>query len=682
MIALLALALRWRAVWLLPQDYDEPVYMEAAAQYAAALQSQNWPALLRNQHTIEHPALVKLLYAFATLASGASSSALRAARTLSLLFGVLQVALLALLNPLAGLLLAIHTMTTKYTAQAYLEALPAFTSLLAIVAYERSTHKPTASRWLVVSALALGVTAASKYTYLVAALVILPLLIRRNLRRPWVITLYAGIALLTFVLLDVQIWADPLGRLWRSLSFHPAYAQSGYVQSMSLPWYQQIYYLARSVPWHPGVFPLPLDTLTFALGVLGVPVLRRRRPVYALWLALGVAALLLWPTRWPQYTLMVTAPLCLSAGTLVAAGAEWLDRRTGVLGTLHPLLPDRAATLFVVAIALGLLVFATYVQVQNREEMKGWMYYLAGASGLPSNAVRAMAVDPDGRVWAGTEAGVARFDDGIWITYHTANSGLLHNLIRAMAVDHEGRLWLSTAGGISVLEGETWSSYTTAGSGLPDDPVLCITPLPAALDTRPGPGPVWFGTESGATYFDGDTWTNYTADNSGLAGSRVLSIAIDAQGRVWFGTRDGLSVLDGASWTSYTAANSGLVFDAVSSVVIGREGRVWCGTLDGVSVFDGSGWRSFNMMNLSLRFNTATALAVDPRGQIWVGADLPTGPLGAAAMFDGQQWHDYSRHFSGERHAPVRAVVADPDGRIWFGTLLEGVAVYDASARE
>jgi hypothetical protein len=531
-----------------------------------------------------------------------------------------------------------------------------------------------------VSALALGVTAASKYTYLVTALVILPLLIQRNRRRPWLITLYGGIALLTFLLLDVQIWADPIGRLWQSLSFHPAYSQGSYVQSMGLPWYQQIYYLARAVPWHPGVFPLPLDTVTFALGVLGVPFLWRRRPIYALWLVLGVAALLLWPTRWPQYTLIVTAPLCLSAGTLVAAGADWLDQRTGVLSALRPLLPDRGATLFLVAIALGLLVFATYVQLQNSEQMKGWTYYLTSSSNLPSDSVRALAVDQEGQVWAGTEAGVARFDDGSWVTYNTANSGLLNNLIRAMAVDHEGRMWLSTGSGVSVLEGEAWSSYTTANSGLLDDHVLCIAPLPAALDTRPGAGPVWFGTESGASYFDGEAWTNYTAHNSGLAGSRVLSVAIDAQGRVWFGTWGGLSVLDGESWTSYTAANSGLVFDTVSSVVVDREGRIWCGTLDGISVLDGSGWRTYNMMSLSLRFNTATVLAVDPQGHIWVGADLPTGPMGAAAMFDGEQWHDYSQYFSGERRAPVRAIVADPEGRIWFGTLLEGVAVYEGFA--
>jgi hypothetical protein len=679
-ISLLALALRWRAVLMLPVDYDEPVYMEAAAQYAAALQTHNWPALLQNQHTIEHPALVKLLYAVATTLRGAgpaADSALRAARLVSLLFGVLQVGLLALLNPVAGLLLAIHTMVIKYTSQAYLEALPAFASLLAIAAYEQSARKPTLNRWLVLSAIALGVTAASKYTYLVVALAILPLLIARNRRQLWMVTFCCGLALLTFLLLDVQIWADPVGRVWQSLSFHPAYAQSSYVQGMNLPWYQQLYYLSHSVPWHPGVFPLPLDTITFVLGVVGLPFLIRRRSIYALWFVLGMVALLLWPTRWPQYTLIVIAPLCLSAATLLAAGVDWLDAHTEIVRTVRPFVPDRGTTLFLLLIVLAFLALATYVQFQYGVQMKGWTYYLTSNSSLPSDSVRALAVDQDGQVWAGTEAGLARFADGNWTTYGMANLGQINNVIRAMAVDDEGRIWVATESGVRVLDGETWRSYTTANSGLLDDQVLCIAPLPEALDTRPGSGPLWFGTERGASYFDGDAWTNYTADNSGLAGSRVLSIAIDPQGRAWFGTWGGLSVFDGQSWTSYTSANSGLVFDTVSSVVIDREGRIWCGTLDGISVFDGSAWRTYSMMNMALRFNTATVLAMDRRGQIWVGSDLPTGPVGAAAMFDGEQWHDYSQYFSGDRRAPVRAIVADAENRIWFGTLLQGVIMYE-----
>ena len=88
--------------------------------------------------------------------------------------------LLAIVNPLAGLFLAVHTFTIKYTSQVMLEALPAFTSLVTVFCYVRYKRKKaivTSSKrldgWLISSAVFLGFTAASKYLYCVVAIAIL-----------------------------------------------------------------------------------------------------------------------------------------------------------------------------------------------------------------------------------------------------------------------------------------------------------------------------------------------------------------------------------------------------------------------------------------------------------------------------------------------------------------------------
>jgi hypothetical protein len=677
-IGLLALALRWRAVLMLPVDYDEPIYLDAASQFASAIQARDWPRLLDNRHTIEHPPLVKSLYALGTLARGQGHAQLITARTISLLFGVLQVALLAVLNPFAGFFLAIHTMSIKYTSQAYLEALPAFSSLLAVVAFERS--KPQRAKpdcWLILSAVALGVTAASKYTYLVTALILVPLLIWRHRQRLPLVALFLGVTFATFLALDFQIWVDPVGRLLDSLLYHPAYSQSQHVVSQHLPWWQQLRYLSRSIPWHPGAFLFSWDAVIFTLALLGLPFLYRRRPLYAAWWALGMIVLLTWPTRWPQYTLIVAAPLCLSAGMLLTSSVDWLDEHTGLVRALRTLAPGHEFWLFGALVVTALLVAVSYVQLQYAQQMEGWTTYVTGNSGLPSNAIRALAVDADGQVWAGTERGVACFEAGDWRAYNTINSGLIDDMVRAVAVDGNGRVWAGTDHGVSVLDGDQWHHYNSENSGLLDNHILCITPMPTSTPVSDHPGPIWFGTERGASYLDGGEWLSYTPENSGLPGSRVLSIVVDTQGRAWFGTWGGLAVFDGQGWTPYTTHNSPLTYDTVASLVIDREGRLWCGTLDGVSVFDGQKWQTHSILSMALRFNTATALALDQLGQIWVGADLPVGPIGAAAMFDGQQWHDYSAYFSGFRHAPLRAIAVDPENRIWFGTLLEGISVYE-----
>jgi hypothetical protein len=677
-IGLLALALRWRAVLMLPVDYDEPIYLEAASQFASAIQARDLPRLLDNRHTIEHPPLVKLLYTLGTLARGEGLAQLATARTISLLFGTLQVSLLAVVNPIAGFFLAMHTMSIKYTSQAYLEALPAFTALLAVVAFQRSRPQHgRPDRWLMLSAVALGVTAASKYTYLVTALILVPVLVWRYRQRWHLVALFLAITLLTFLVLDFQIWVDPLGRLLDSLLFHPAYSQSRHVVSQNLPWWQQLHYLSHAIPWHPGVFLFAWDSSIFALALLGLPWLYRRHPLYAAWWLVGMVVLLIWPTRWPQYTLIVAAPLCLSAGTLLTAGAEWLDEHTGLVRGLRTVAPNQGFWLFgAIVVAVGLIA-VSYVQLQYAQQMQGWTTYVTRNSNLPSDSVRALAVDTDGSVWAGMDRGTAHFESGQWEVYNTANSGLIDDTVRAVAIDGSGRLWFGTDHGLSVLDGEQWLHFDTDNSGLLDNHILCIAPVPKETSPSESLGPIWFGTERGASYLSQGEWSSYTPDNSGLPGSRVLSISIDERGRTWFGTWGGLAMLDGQAWTTYTTGNSPLVFDTVASLVVDEQGRIWCGTLDGVSVFDGQRWQTHSILSMALRFNTATTMAIDRLGQIWVGADLPVGPIGAAAMFDGQEWHDYSTYFSGFRRAPVRAIAVDHDNHIWFGTLLEGVSVYE-----
>lgn len=673
-IALLALILRWRAVSMLPVDYDEPMYTRAAVQYAAAIRTGDWGQLLTASPTPEHPALVKLLYALATLVRPEQSSPLSASRTISLLFGVLQTAVLAWLSPLAAFFLAIHTMTIKYTAQAYLEALPALTSLLAVAAYERSTKaKNGTNRWLILSAMALGVTAASKYTYLIVALVIFPLLLWANRQRPWRITLYLSLALLTFFVLNVQIWANPIGGLRDSLLFHPAYSQSAQVRAQHLPWWQQLYYVSRPVPWHPGVFLFSWDTWILVLGVLGLPWLWRRRHLYVLWLFVGVGILLLWPTRWPQYTLIVTAPLCLSAAAALAAGWEWLDQHTEWVSTLRAFAPERGAAAFALLVGLLLLVAITYFQLELAEEGRGWTVYVASNSDLPSDMVYCVTLDDQGRIWAGTDQGAAVFAEGRWTPY---DSNLPDNHVRAIAAERQGRIWFGTDQGLATLSDKAWHSFNTQNSGLIDDQVLCLASAHILSPTAEATTGLWIGTERGLSHFDGDQWASYTPDNSGLAGSRVLSIAIDPHGQVWVGTWGGLSMFDGDKWTSYTSRNSGLAFDTVSAVAIDAQGRIWCGTQDGVNVFDGETWRTFRAGTPGLRFSTATTLAVDLRSQVWVGGDLPVGPVGAAAMFDGERWHDYMDYFW-LKQAPVRDIAIDRQGQIWFATLLDGIHVYD-----
>ncbi len=371
--------LRMRAVELLPIDYDEDDYLRAAQQYQVAIQNGDWGALTRLNYRPEHPPLAKLAYGMAlvplpqvseipdrpTSASPAASLPqphLRVARTVAAASNTLEVLLLACLSPLAGLWLAIHTFTIKYTAQVMLEGLPAFTAALTVLTYEQSRrHAGVGERghtgWLVISAVFLGLTAAGKYLYCVAGLAVLvhwlwqtypttktggqnpfsPAELKKIRFNPfhplrlfarWLgpALLWGLLAVAVFVAASPYLWPAPVARLWDSLAYHGAYTQSQDVQGAGLPLWQPMVWLTESVPWHPGVFVVCLDAVITLLAVLGLPSLWRCRPLYALWLLIGFGFLLIWPTKWPQYILVLTFPLSLAAAEGVRARL-WLPLR-------------------------------------------------------------------------------------------------------------------------------------------------------------------------------------------------------------------------------------------------------------------------------------------------------------------------------------------------------------------
>lgn len=367
-ILLVAVLLRERAIRSLRTDFDEPVYYEAGLRLADAIRHRDWVALASDDWHYEHPGLMKMLYAAAflrypygayTVPDLPELTELRdlaipqrtlvfAGRRASMLFGLLTVALVAAVSPLAGALLAVHTYIIKYTSQIYLEAIPLLASTVCVLAYMRALEREAAAerggaawRWWALSAVALGITAAGKYIYCVAGLAVVAdygLRAAADRRPRAILTLlgWGGLSLLVFYVANNQLWLDPIGRLAASLRFHVAYPSSLIVRSADFPWNQPLIWLYRPMPslWHPGVFLFSPDGLTAALGMLGSwPTWRAwggRGRVVVLWWVIGLAILLLWPTKWPQYTLIIIVPLCLSAAEALRAFGRALRAR-GIL---------------------------------------------------------------------------------------------------------------------------------------------------------------------------------------------------------------------------------------------------------------------------------------------------------------------------------------------------------------
>ena len=339
LIAALAFDLGYRALTMLPVDYDEDDYTRAGQIYADAFRAGDWSIVTQKNYRPEHPPLAKILYGvvFSTLdpipaIPERPSSAypdgtlnryyLNAGRLTSVIQNTLQILLLALANPLAALLLAVSTWQLKYTSQVMLEALPALTSTLCALAYLRSNGKKRG--WLALSAVMLGLTAASKYLYCTVGIAVLAHWLDASLPKGkldtktilrWLLPplVFSITALAVFFAADPYLWPDPINRLKDSILFHSTYAQSGEVQNAALPFYQPVAYLLESVPWHPGVFKVNLELIVFLLALGGIKPTAQRKPFILFWFFTSLGFLLIWPTKWPQYVLILLTPLAWMA---------------------------------------------------------------------------------------------------------------------------------------------------------------------------------------------------------------------------------------------------------------------------------------------------------------------------------------------------------------------------------
>ena len=90
----------------------------------------------------------------------------------------------------------------------------------------------------------------------------------------------------------------------------PTWWRSGY------PWYQPFLWISRSwgYDWHPDViFYFGFDGLIAIFAAVGLVLAWKKNRWLFVWAISGLVFLLLWPTKWPQYTLVLLPAMCLLA---------------------------------------------------------------------------------------------------------------------------------------------------------------------------------------------------------------------------------------------------------------------------------------------------------------------------------------------------------------------------------
>ncbi len=377
---LIGLGLRLYAVNHLVIVQDEPIYTAAGVRYAGSMRSGDWKMLAWQDKNLEHPVLFKILYGvvmltqpapkinitvdvkrFSPIETSVGRTWVLTGRYTSAVIGTLAVLVLALLNPLAGLFLAIQSIAVLYTSSVYLEALPLLGSLLCAIFYlnwfrslqnspERRGQKISALSqfWLFLSAGALGATAASKYIYSVVGVAIgVHYLIFAPKKRVFLHSAgymlgWGLFSLLAFFVFDPYLWPHPKERLLASLTYHVHYAQTHGGEEYNYPFWQVFNWLSGSISTTVPAFRqgmlVSLDLMISLLALGGLPRLWKKAPLYLIWLILGILALMVWPTKWTQYVMIILVPICLSAAEALGWIYGWL--RTMLVAGARSRQPD------------------------------------------------------------------------------------------------------------------------------------------------------------------------------------------------------------------------------------------------------------------------------------------------------------------------------------------------------
>lgn len=260
------------------------------------------------------------------------------------------------------------------------------------------------------------------------------------------------------------------------------------------------------------------------------------------------------------------------------------------------------------------------------------------ADGLPDNHVFCVLVDGN-RIWAGTEDGLALYENGKWKVLGPAD-GIGHRVVLSLALDkNTGDIWAGTLGGLSRISAGRIDTFTQLNSGLANDIVYGVG---VQGDF------VWAATAAGASRLNTRTsqWSIFNERNTPMyeiwtyavsPGKDKVYYAVWGGGLLEYDVKTGL-------WKDYrdpdgetelvVFKDQGLIHDVTTSVsYVG--GIVWVATYFGASRYDGRNWHNFLTKDSGLPSNFLNQVKGVDDNRAWFSTDK------GLAYYDGTNWAVY-----------------------------------------
>lgn len=253
----------------------------------------------------------------------------------------------------------------------------------------------------------------------------------------------------------------------------------------------------------------------------------------------------------------------------------------------------------------------------------------------------------NGRLFVGGGDRIHELTDGQWQEYEVPIPFVRH--IFALEMDKNGRLWVGTEQGVAIFDGSSWQSFYAP----PRSPRSW-----GAVETmlvREDEGIAFGTTRGGVGLFTGRGFTGDRNPAWGQEDFTITSLLFDQNSQLWVGTDgEGLARLNERGWQTF--ASDPALSAAVQSLGVAADGTAWIGTSAGLVPATNLTDESCTFGNIQAEVNGISAL-LDTEGAVWFG----TAAHGAIRQGLGGQaaeprWED----------SPVPHLALDPDGTLWF----------------